>query len=271
MRTLLITGGSGYLGAELLRRAGGAGWQAVGTHLTNPGAGTVELDVLDAWPVRALAREADAVIHTAYRQHGADARTINVEGARIVARGAAAERARLIHLSSDLVFRGGLRRPLREDDPVDPITDYGRTKAEAERAVASWCPSALIVRTSLIYGGPQPSNHERFALEAARGEREATFFANEIRSPVQVGDLADALLELLDTDLRGPLHVAGADAVDRHELGCLVAAAHGLDPSVLRAGDSGPDRPSDCALDSSRAQAILRTRLRGAREVLGAK
>jgi hypothetical protein len=64
--------------------------------------------------------------------------------------------------------------------------------------------------------------------------------------------------------------VAGADAMDRLELARLMVAGHGRDPTVLRGGPGGPDRPKDCRLDSSRAQARLETtRLRGAREVLG--
>ena len=52
-------------------------------------------------------------------------------------------------------------------------------------------------------------------------------------------------------------------------LGQLIARAHGLDPAVLRGGKGDASRPKDCRLDSSRAAALLRTRLRGVREVLG--
>ena len=79
---------------------------------------------------------------------------------------------------------------------------------------------------------------------------------------MQVDDLVAALLELLrDHDVAGPLHVAGADAVSRHELAELAAGAPcaaGLAPST---------RPLDCTLDSSVAQAMIRTRLRGVREL----
>ena len=94
-------------------------------------------------------------------------------------------------------------------------------------------------------------------------------FTNELRTPAQVGDLASALLELAVLDVAGPLHVAGADVVDRHAFAVLVARAAGLDPGGLRRATSGPDRPRAIALDSTRAQGILRTRLRGVREVLG--
>jgi dTDP-4-dehydrorhamnose reductase len=182
-----------------------------------------------------------------------------------VAAAAAAAGARLVHLSTDVVFGGG-ERPLTEDDRPAPVTEYGASKLEAERACP---PDALIVRTSLMYGGDRPSTHEVAALEAADGARDMAFFTDEVRCPIAVGDLADAVLELAATDIAGPLHVVGADALDRLEFARLVAARHSRDAGALRGGLGGPGRPKRLALDCSRARAILRTRLRGAREVLG--
>ena len=128
-------------------------------------------------------------------------------------------------------------------------------------------PSALVVRTSLIYGGAEPSRHERVVLGAA----DARFFTDELRNPVQVGDLASALLALAASDASGVLHVAGADGVSRYEFARLVAAAAGRDPDALESAlaSEHPDpRPIDCRLDSSRARARARVELRGVREVL---
>src|SRR5437870_11386100 len=97
-----------------------------------------------------------------------------------------------------VVFGGGKGSPYVEDDPLDPVTVYGRSKAAAEAEVAREHPGALIVRTSLIYGGVEPSKHELAARDPAN-----TFYVDEIRSPVQVGELADNLLRLLQTDLSG--------------------------------------------------------------------
>jgi dTDP-4-dehydrorhamnose reductase len=270
-----VTGASGFLGRVLVQRAVPA-WEVVGTFLSQPPPGScraVRLDVTDAAAVDALvaAERPDAVIHTAYRQHGDDAHAVNADGAGHVAAAARAAGARLVHVSTDVVFAGDGDRALREEDPVGPVTAYGATKAAAERLVAAAHPGALIVRTSLIYGGPgrAASPFERLAVEAAQGRRAATFFADERRCPIQVDDLAAALLELAAAEDRGLLHVAGADTVDRHAFATLIVRAAGLDPMALVAGPAPPDRPHNCALDVTRARARLATALRGVGEVLG--
>jgi dTDP-4-dehydrorhamnose reductase len=197
----------------------------------------------------------DVVIHTASRQEEDD---VNTAGSLHVASAAAGVGARLVHLSTDVVFDGRKGSAYVEEDPLSPVTAYGRAKAEAERLVADAHPEALIVRTSLLYGGPEPSRHELAARDPG-----LTFFSDEIRSPVHVADLAAALLELAALEVSGPLHVAGADAVSRAELAELIARR------PVRSAPAPPDRPRDCSLDSSRARALLRTRLRGVREVLG--
>jgi dTDP-4-dehydrorhamnose reductase len=238
VRRLFVTGLGGYLGRELGRRAPPAGWEVEGI------AGSAQLDVRDADAVRAavLAARPDVVVHTAYRMDDA---SVNVDGTRAVAAAATATGARLVHLSTDVVFAGG-ERPLTEDDPAAPVTAYGVSKLEAERMCP---PDALIVRTSLMYGGDGPSTHEVAAIEAADGVRDMAFFTDEVRCPIAVGDLAAAVLELAALDIAGPLHVAGADALNRLEFARLVVAHHGRDPGALRGGVGGPGRPKRLALD----------------------
>ena len=239
---LHITGASGYLGSELVR--------------LRPDASTERVEIRDADAVYALFERLrpETVIHTAYRQDDA---SVNVEGSENVARAAAAAGARLVHLSTDVVFDGRKGEPYVEDDPLSPVNEYGASKAEAEHRVGAAHPEALIVRTSLIVGGAQPSKHELAST------RPGPWFTNEVRSPVQVTDLAHALLELAELDVAGPLHVAGADGISRAGLAELIAGR-----PVLTA-EAPTTRPLDCRLDSSRAQALIGTRLRGVREVLG--
>ena len=267
---LFVTGLGGYL-ARAVAVAAPGGVAVCGTVRESPapaGTRSFRVDVRDAAAVGSALDDArpDAVIHTAYVQGGGEERSINVDGAGVVARACAARGLRLVHLSSDAIFAGDLGRPLREDDPPSPMSAYGATKAEAEAVVAAADPGAVLVRTSLIYGGAEPSNHERRALDPAM-----TFYDDEIRCPVAAPDLAAAVIELAGRPgIAGPLHVAGADAVSRLAFARLVVGARGGDGGAVRGGPHPPGRPGDCALDCSRAAGLLGVRLRGVREVLGA-
>ncbi len=250
--TLLITGGTGYLGGELVRQAG-----ATAAH--------PRLELLDPAAVRRgfEAVQPSAVIHTAYRQ---DDPRVNSDGSAAVAAAAAEAGARLIHISTDLVFDGRASTAYTEDDEPNPLDDYGRSKLEAERRVLELHPDVLVVRTSLLVGRERPGRAEQAVLEAARGEREMTFFEDEWRSPVLVSDLAAALLELAGMELAGILHVAGAEPVSRYRLACAIAEAHGESSARLRRGSlsgSGLERAANCVLDSSRARGLLSTQLPG--------
>jgi dTDP-4-dehydrorhamnose reductase len=256
--TLLVTGGTGYLGSELVRIAA---------------AEHPRLELLDPEAVRRgfEAIRPTVVIHTAYRQ---DEPAVNSEGSATVAAAAAACGARLVHISTDLVFDGTKGAPYTEEDDPNPLDDYGRSKLEAERRVLALHPEALVVRTSLLVGRREPGRQERAVLEAARGERDIAFFEDEWRSPVLVSDLAAALLELVRTDLRGVLHVAGAEQMNRYELACEIAVAHGLSTARLRRGslaDSGLTRAPCCVLDSSRAAALISTAPPGAPSRIGSR
>jgi dTDP-4-dehydrorhamnose reductase len=277
MQRLLITGGAGYLGAELIRQAREGGWETGATYFSHqPDDGDARWLWLDIRDEPAVARafdewRPDVVIHTAYRQRGPDLWSTSAEGAGVVAHVAQQAGARLIHMSSDALFDGERTGSYSEADDPNPITPYGEAKAAAERLVADAHPAALIVRTSLIYGGERPGPHEQLVLDALAGRADVAFFSDELRCPIAVGDLAAALLELAPADRVGRLHIAGADVVSRYEFARLVAAVQGQDPARLRVASSAISeirRPRNCALDSSLARRLLQTRLRGVREVL---
>ncbi|ASW54665.1 sugar nucleotide-binding protein [Plantactinospora sp. KBS50] len=268
--TWLVVGASGYLGGELCRQVGAAGDRVVGTYrstpLDLPGTQPRRLDVRDRAAVRELvtAVRPDVVINTAYDT--ADWAT-TADAAGYVAVAAAEVGARLVFVSSD-ALHAGAPEPYGDDVPPSPVNPYGAAKAAAETAVRLVDPGAVLVRTSLIIGDER-SKQIQLCLAALAGT--ATLFSDEIRCPVGVADLASALRELAVSPYTGVLNVAGPDAVSRPELGRLVAGRYGLDPAALRTttrAEAGLSRPGDVRLDSSRAADLVRTRLRGAHELL---
>ncbi|MCF3172263.1 sugar nucleotide-binding protein [Streptomyces sioyaensis] len=269
---ILIVGGSGFLGRELAQQAVATGHAVTATFATRAGdiAGIhwLPMDLRRSEEITPALRETqpDVVINAAYRK--ADW-TTTADGAICLATAAAQHGSRLVHVSSDAIFSGA---DVHYDESAapDPLTPYGAAKAAAETTIRLFVPDAVIARTSLIIGDGD-SVHEAFVHELATGRRKGVLFTDDIRCPVHVADLARAILELAAGDHAGVCHLAGSDAVSRHELGVLIAERDALDASLLTAGcraDSGSPGALDVRLDSSRTQRTLRTTLRGARDFL---
>jgi dTDP-4-dehydrorhamnose reductase len=193
---LLITGGSSYVGAAVLRRAPQA-WKIAATFLAHPieqsGVAAFRVDVWDADAVSRLFAEVspDAVIHTAALMSGEEMMAVNVDGSRHIARAATRYHARLIHLSSDVIFDGA-HAPYDEDAAPAPITPYAESKARAEQVVKEEYVDPVIVRTSLVYGFAPMDPRTRQTLDGDMPR----LFTDEYRCPIFIDDLADGLIEL---------------------------------------------------------------------------
>lgn len=270
--TVLIVGGSGFLGAELIRQVKTAGHRAAATYATAPGdasqAAWHHLDLRDVGRLDAVVNEADPHIIVNAASGGADW-PVTAEGPIRLAMLAARRGVRMVQVSSDAVF-SGTSVDYDETALPDPITPYGAAKAAAETGVLAVYPEAIVARTSLIIGYGR-SEHERLVHDLASGAVDGALYTDDVRCPVHVADLAAALLELALSDAAGIHHLAGADALSRHELGVLIAERDGLDPACLPASlraDSALPGAIDVRLRSQATQRQLNTMLRGAREFL---
>jgi dTDP-4-dehydrorhamnose reductase len=245
---MLVTGGSGFLGQHL-----GIASEADDWELFAPPSSMIDIRQHDRVIDEVFSWRPNAIVHLAYRK--GDRRTI-VEGSRNVAEAATRCGARLVHVSSDAIFPGR-PQPYREYDTPFPITEYGVMKLEAERAVLAECPGAVIVRTSLLYGTRRPARIQTEVEEAIAGRLAMRFYTDEYRSPAHAIDVAAALSALAtEPDIRGPLNVAGPEAVSRAELAAIFARWMGLDPRLLSTGSlalAGTIRPDRVVLDSTLA------------------
>ena len=266
---LLVTGGSGFLGRALVTR-GAAAWRVAFTYAHGEPeelpAVAYRLDVRDAEACRRVfeAVRPDVVIHTVIPKDEAEFDEVIVRGSGHVAVQAGAGRARLVHVSTDMVFDGE-HAPYDEDAIPRPITAYGRAKAEAEKQVTAAGPGAVIARVPLLYGlDPPDPRGARIAKDVEAGTP-VTLFTDERRCPAEVGDVAQALLEvarrLLAHDALPPvLHLVGPEVLTRWEFGTSFLEALGLSTQGVRAlplAESGLVRPRDLTLVCRRTPAEL--------------
>ncbi|MGW1340636.1 SDR family oxidoreductase [Kribbella sp. NPDC002412] len=254
---MLVTGAAGLLGGEIARVAE---HEVVPAYYRQPVPGGVRMDVRDRGEVEDVIRKVrpDGIIHAAFLQSDWVTTAHGPANVALAARG-----TRLVFVSTDVVFGGG-DQPYDEDASPCPVTPYGAAKAAAETVVRAIDPAAVIARTSLIIGYDGTSSTEQLVHALAAGGPGALYTGN-IRCPVHVTDLATALLELLESDVQGPAHVAGPQAVNRLELGRMIATRDGLDPQSL---PFTPGPPSDVRLAGERTQKLLTTRLRPVSEFL---
>ncbi len=272
MARLLITGGSSYLGQFLVPLAMERHQTSYTYYAHNPFAvpSAYQLDLRDSTAVHELVNrlQPEIIIHTAGSNRPADMANLIVSGTRHITRAAEAAGARLIHISTDVVFNGQ-DAPYAEDAPPTPIHAYGRAKAEAEIFAAAH-PDCAIVRTSLIYSLQMMDHGTAWLVEALRAGKPVTLFCDQRRNPVWVDTLSLSCLELASNDFRGILHVAGEQVLTRAEFGLRMLDWWGIkNRSSLTIGTSDHARwPADCTFDLSRAKALLNTPLPGVDEVL---
>ena len=168
---------------------------------------------------------------------------VNVEGAIHVVRECALRGARLIFTSSGAVF-DGTREEYRESDPVSPISVYGRTKAEAEAALAAILPSTVVLRLSLVLGYASTHNSNsllnklRDAFAWGARVRASTL---EQRNAIDVATLNQFILKLAAMpDCAGVFHVGSDQALSRYEITRALAEKMGFDPALVEAETNAP-------------------------------
>lgn len=163
--------------------------------------------------------------------------------------------------STDLVF-DGKRGNYDEAAPVNPLSVYGHTKAEAEQIVLR-NPHHTVIRTSLNAGISATRDrgfNEEMRAAWERG-RTLNLFVDEFRCPIPAVVTARAVWELADKRATGLFHVAGAERLSRVDIGNALAARWPQLTPLIKAGSlndySGPPRSPDTSLNCAKAQALL--------------
>lgn len=263
--TLLVTGSGGRLGRALSDVVEGE------CAAVFPGAVLAtrdEIDVTDYFRMRSeMERIEPTVVVNCAAMADVDrceddpdtAARINVEGARFVARAAAAVGARVIHLSTDQVFDGrrpGPARPYAEEDAVNPLSVYASSKRDGEKAVAAENADHVIVRSAWFFGPHPRSGFPERHLGALGSGETVRIVSDRLGSPTYLRDLARAIVALIRAPFRGTIHFAnGGGPVSRYQIVRALAERLGLDagrltpiPGSAWSGDRAV-RPQYSALD----------------------
>ncbi len=206
---IVIVGAGGRLGAALART------YAVDAEVISFNHAALDLARLDLLGATLRPLPFDALVNAAAltnvdycERHRDEAIRLNAAAPQVLAEICTEKRARFIHISTDYVFDGELRRPYTEDDPVCPISVYGESKREGELRVLEVNDQALVIRVSWIFGPDRPSFVDAI-LEKARSEERVAAVADKFSTPTYTLDLAAMLRPFLDSfGVNGILHLA---------------------------------------------------------------
>jgi dTDP-4-dehydrorhamnose reductase len=232
-RRALVTGAAGQLGTEVVAR-----WR-LDERAEVVAADHRHLPVDDADLVAAAvdAIKPDVVIHCAAltdvdrcEREPALALAVNARGTSNLVRAAVAVRAHIVCVSTDYVFDGRSTRPYTEADQPNPISVYGRSKLEGERACP---PEATVVRTSWLFG-VGPGGFVPAVLRRAREPGDLEVVVDQRASPTYTSDLARAVVELARDRRPGCFHVTNTGEASRYELAREVLALSGENPDRVR-------------------------------------
>jgi dTDP-4-dehydrorhamnose reductase len=218
-----------------------------------------QLDVTDRAAVREAISRDDLVINCAAwtdvdgaEEHLEEALRVNRDGARNVAEAAGA----VVYVSSDYVFDGEKREPYVESDPVNPVSAYGRSKLEGERATAEGNPRHFVVRSSWLFG----VGGRNFVETMLGLGPEVRVVDDQVGCPTFTGHLAEALVQLAGTDDYGIHHMAASGSCSWFEFAREIFRRADLDvrvePCTTEEFPRPAPRPAYSVLRSERGHAL---------------
>ena len=197
---ILLTGGNGQLGTELRHLLDEKGLKYVSTDAQ-------EMDITDEQATLAFIQELKPTViyhcaaYTAVDKAEDEGKEldekINVNGTENVAKAAKAVGAKFVYISTDYVFDGTSCRPYLESDATCPVSVYGRTKLAGEQALMEVCPDSVIIRTAWLYS-EYGNNFMKTVLRLGKERDELRFIFDQVGTPTYAGDLAVAMLAVLE-------------------------------------------------------------------------
>lgn len=242
MMRILITGALGQLGTAL-ENALLSGQTVSGAlpaiyanvdveAVTHPMLDIADQQAVDAW--FAVRQPYDLVINAAAQtnvdsceKEEAKAYRVNAHGPENLAMAVNRTGGKFIHVSTDYVFAGNEATPRTENDPVCPVSAYGRTKLAGEKLALDACWNTFVVRTAWLYGA-EGKNFVKTMLRLARQNGVIKVVNDQKGSPTNAADVADAVLRLAVTDQYGIYHAVNTGVCSWYDFACRIVDQKGI-------------------------------------------
>jgi len=146
---------------------------------------------------------------------------VNAIGVRNLAIASENVGAKIIHISTDYVFKGDGNVPYREYDITNPVSVYGKTKLAGENFLREMCSKYFIVRTSWLYGY-KGNNFVKTILKAGKEKGHLDVVNDQRGNPTNAEDLSHHILKLALTEEFGTYHCTGTGECSWYDFACKI-------------------------------------------------
>jgi dTDP-4-dehydrorhamnose reductase len=159
---------------------------------------------------------------------------VNVVGVENLVHAARMVGAKIIHFSTDYVF-DGKSGPYAENDRVNPMSYYGRTKLASENVLRTSEIPHTIIRTMILYGIGKliKDNFALWLVNNLKENKQVRVVDDQIGNPTLVDDLAYAVLKVVEFDKNGLYHIAGNDLASRYDFAIALAKKFKFDKNLI--------------------------------------
>lgn len=256
---LLVIGKSGQLAHELSKLAGNAELICLGRNEIDITSASALQDTLDRFQPSAIINASAYTAVDKAESESAEAYLLNEQAVLNLATYCAAHNIHLVHVSTDYVFGGDKGAPYQVDDPYNPQSVYGASKAAGEKALQAACPqNSCIIRTSWVYSA-HGTNFVKTMLRLMAEKPELGVIDDQIGSPTSARALAGACLYAAKNNVSGIHHFTDAGVASWYDFALAIqslAIAKGMleqtipvNPIPSSAYPTPAKRPSYSVLD----------------------
>tara|TARA_B100000029_G_scaffold17500_2_gene17921 strand:- start:2354 stop:3202 length:849 start_codon:yes stop_codon:yes gene_type:complete len=276
-KKILIVGG-GFLGKNISKIISNIGLTPIVTHVSN---GQSNLDIRNIRMIEESIERINphTIINCAastnideIELNPETAFDVNSNGASNLATIANRKNIKFLHISTDGIF-SGIEGNYDEKDEPNPVNKYAQSKKLGEKLIQEQNKQTTIIRTN-FYGYDEYGNFLfNWVLNNLKQKKQFTAFSDVIFNPLEISNLSEMIVEIMQTDFYGIIHMAGNEIFSKYQFAQKIAQTLKYDSNLIISGsvcdsDLIAQRPLNTTLSNTLAKSILKTKINSLEEWL---
>ena len=266
--------GSGFLGGNIVNEFRNNEIQVIGTNYNKNDSNEIHCDITDVDSITSCVKKYSpqviincaASVNVDYLENNEKlAFSINARGAENVAKVCKYNGIRLLHISSDAVF-DGKQGMYVEEDIMNPINTYAKSKMLGERLISENLENYVIIRTNFYGFHSQNKFLFNWILSKLKNNEKFLGFHDVLFNPLEVTNLSKMIYELSEKNFCGILHLSSDEIFSKFEFATKISEFFGFDSNLIKKASIdelglNAKRPKNTTLVNNKAKNLLDTKI----------